>query len=175
LTQLSGQDKMSNTITLPVNGGARLISRSATAIDTANFMCDLIRTLFYDAETRRLAFNFTVMPGDPIDNAARYVYKHTQFTPDTNRQTVRTPLSVLRTGRANCVDYSVFMGTIAKILGYDVTLVICDFDGTGYSHVYPLIDGVPYDLTIGQSEFERNSDPVLKKSVYCAEILKFTV
>lgn len=60
---------------------------------------------------------------------------------------------LLRDRKANCVDYSTFMAAAALSLGItDVYFKAVGNEAGQYIHVYPVIDGVIYDLTINQEQ-----------------------
>lgn len=113
--------------------------------------------MFYDATTRKLAEEVASQPGDLFHELGTLAYFSMKFSPDIKHQMIRTPQRALKDGVANCVDYTVFIGSVAHALGLPVVVRIARFKhDEGFSHVYPIVDGVVMDMCIGQDSGHRS-------------------
>jgi len=74
-----------------------------------------------------------------------------QYIPDRpGVQNVKTPSRTLRDQQANCVNYTLLISTILRILKKIHTIRMVDFKGNGnYSHIYIICDNIPVDPVIG--------------------------
>lgn len=143
---------MTNKITIPAPGAYRLLSRNVTIDEVANYMVQLIHELFYDATVRKLAERVMTTPGNVLQLIADQA-ENTRYSPDTKHQTIRTPAAVLRDGLANCVDYTIFVASIAHALGFPVKFKVVTLIGMEQpTHVYPVVDGVVMDMCIGRED-----------------------
>jgi hypothetical protein len=73
----------------------------------------------------------------------RFCYLSSKFERDKpDLQTVRTPQAVRNGGVANCVDYTVFISALLRILEIPHKIRIVSFAPfQGFSHVYIITDG----------------------------------
>lgn len=136
---------------LPPTGGYKVLGRNVNAFDVAEYMCLLVNSLFYDNFTRNLAHEVALEGGDPINELAALAWTSATFERDTTDQILRTPQRLIADKKANCVDYTIFIASIAKVLGLPVVIRIARFSGYEvFTHVYPIIDGVVMDMVLGQ-------------------------
>lgn len=147
---------MTQRITIPPNGQYRVIKRNATVQDVAGYMVEVIRAMkddpFVTIEAEILQH---LPPGTNILQAlANRAYDQMFFEPDTRTvQTIRTPRRSLMDQRANCVDYTVYIASIAHALGLPVVVRIVQLQGqNNYGHVYPIVNGNVIDVVPGQFE-----------------------
>lgn len=142
---------MNRGLDIPPPGTTRVLGRNVNAEQVAQWICELIYTMFWDAKTRSLAHDIVLQGGDVINELAALAYTSMKFSPDIKHQVLRTPAKSLADGLANCVDYTIFIGSIAHVLGLPVVVRIARFEGMPvFTHVYPIVDGVPMDMVIGQ-------------------------
>ena len=134
------------------------ITKNTTPEKTAHVMRNLIRSLddcpITDTAAADVARVCASTNWSLPYSLAYYAFKAAYFEPDTDTQTIRTPRRVLTDKKANCVDYTVFICAVARrFLRPDkVKFEIVDLDGTGYTHVRPIIDGRPVDVVPGQEQ-----------------------
>jgi len=137
---------------IPPPNKSVLVAENTTPQQVAVIMASLVtRLASHDDVTRFLAEKYS---REPFEILAKHIYECVYFEPDPPKtQVIRTPHAVLRDERANCVDYTVILAAVAKALGLPVTIRIVKFSpDKNFSHVYPIIDGVPVDLVIGQDQ-----------------------
>jgi hypothetical protein len=148
---------MRRTLDIPPPGTTRILGRNVNAEQVAQWICELIYTMFWDAKTRSLAHDIVLQGGDVINELAALAYTSMKFSPDIKHQVLRTPARSLADGLANCVDYTIFIGSIAHVLGLPVVVRIARFHGKDvFTHVYPIVDGIPMDMVIGQENGQRS-------------------
>lgn len=88
-----------------------------------------------------------------IEAAGRAAYKALYFEPHVTAQYLNSPERTLRAGVANCVDYSILLGTWAAVNNLRTILRLVQLPGhSDLAHVYPIIEGLPVDLVIGQNQ-----------------------
>lgn len=66
------------------------------------------------------------------------------YEADPDDQLIRTPARLLKDGKGNCVDFTTFIAALAKRNGWPLSYRVTH--GSEFSHIYPLVDGVPVDL-----------------------------
>lgn len=143
----------SSRINIPPIDSYRLLKRDATAIDVAKSMREVIQEVQTDPLLQTWIENIRCMPGKTIDNIATETYHSVNFEPDTVNQRIRTPRRTITDRRGNCVDLTVLIASIAYGMGLPVTIRIVKLPGRQqFTHVYPLVNGIPVDCVIGQSE-----------------------
>lgn len=87
------------------------------------------------------------------NNLANFAYKSAYFEPDTNdNQRVKSSVRILRDGKTNCVGYSTLISSILTVLGVPHTLRLVDTNGKGFSHIYPILDGIVMDVVPQQDQ-----------------------
>lgn len=86
------------------------------------------------------------------DALAFVAYKLAYYEPDTVKQTIRTPDRVLDDSAANCVDYTVVICCAALHFSKDVGFELASYGPGDFSHVYPVIEGVPVDVVPFQDQ-----------------------
>jgi len=120
-------------------------------------MAELIKICQYDEVCERFYGAINQLSRDENDfirRLANSVFSMVYFEPNPpTTQIIKTPRAALRTERGNCVDYTVFLGSIAKRGGLDVVIRIVKLPGqNNFGHVYPIINGIPVDLVPGQDQ-----------------------
>lgn len=143
---------------IPDKGQYRQVKANATTHDVGILMRDLINelaakdnlTLQCTNELFKMSSNYPEF----MFNLGNFAYKSAYFVPDPpNRQILRTINATLRDKSANCVDYTIFCGALAKCAGLNVVIRIVRCPGQKtYGHVYPVINNTPMDITIGQDQ-----------------------
>jgi hypothetical protein len=142
-------------IKLPPPGEMVKLASGTDARQVGQFMAQLCRQLAADDPvTISLAKNQLDKNPNSLKRFAQIIYSLIYFEPDPmNRQLLRTPLASLRDSVGNCVDYSILLGSVARAAGLPVVLRLVKFKPeTDFVHVYPVINGVPIDLVMGQSQ-----------------------
>lgn len=141
---------------IPPPGHTRILGRNVDAEQVAQWIVELINAMFYDYTTRNLAHDITLQGGNVINELAALAYTSMKFSPDVKHQVLRTPARALADGLANCVDYTIFIGSIANVLGLPVIVRIARFkEFPVFTHVYPIVDGIAMDMVIGQENGQR--------------------
>lgn len=145
-------------ITLPPDGKMRLAGKNVTAKDVQQLMADLICELAANdtvtasaaAQIGDAAANFN----DYLRQLANFAYYNAYFEPDPpTTQIIRTPRATLRDKAANCVDYTVLIGAIAKRAGLPVVIRIVQLPGqSNFGHVYPVVNGTAIDVVPVQDQ-----------------------
>lgn len=145
---------MTGTLHIPPSGYYRILKNNATVFDVSQYMVNLIRGLKNDFYTASEAELMLMQPEPILEALANRAYNAAYFQPDASDfQTIRTPQRLVRDERANCVDYTVFIGAIANMLGLPVVLRIVQLPGqSNFGHVYPIVDGVAIDVVPAQRE-----------------------
>lgn len=149
---------MSKHIEIPASGEFKLLSNRATPEMVQQTMAQLIRQLAVNDTTTISAANQIAESSkdfkDYLQQLANFAFFNAYFEPDPpTRQIIRTPRATLRDQRANCVDYTILIGAIAKRAGLPVIVRIVQLPGqSSYGHVYPVINGVAVDVVPGQDQ-----------------------
>jgi hypothetical protein len=145
---------MTQRLNIPPSGQYRIIKRNATVQDVAGYMVEIIRAMKDDPFVQMEAEILSHTPAgtDILQALSNRAYDQMFFEPDTRTvQTIRTPRRSLMDKRANCVDYTVYIGSIAHALGFPVTVRIVQLQGqSNYGHVYPIVNGNVIDVVPGQ-------------------------
>lgn len=142
-------------VELPPPGDMVQIASNTRAREVGEFMATLCRQLsLEDPLTQKLS---AIVRQDPARNLPRLVqeiYASIFFVPDPiTKQILRTPEASIRENAGNCVDYTIILGSICHCAGLPVTIRLVKFQpDTDFVHVYPIINGVPIDLVIGQRQ-----------------------
>ena len=145
-------------IQLPPSGTFQIVGNNVTPEQVQKIMVDLIRQLALDDTT---TINAATQIADDARNyndylqkLANFAYYNAYFEPDPPKtQVIRTPRATLRDKAANCVDYTVLIGAIAKRAGLPVTVRIVQLPGQqSYGHVYPVVNGIAIDVVPGQNQ-----------------------
>lgn len=114
---------------------------------------------------------------------ANFAYNLATFKPDLPpTQNLKTPKRLIEDKEANCVQYTILIGSLAKANGQNVKLKIVKMPGTNFfGHIYPLINGQPVDVVPlqaqdGSEKYKRSGfkfiKPIEKKFEQC---LIFTI
>jgi transglutaminase-like putative cysteine protease len=142
---------------IPPTGNIKLLQKDTSPEQVQKYMVALIDQLRDDSITRDAVYYVLNKSKDfssLLQNIANYVYDRAYFEPDPmTKQILRTPGAVLRDRRANCVDYTIFIGAMCAQLGLPVTVRIVRFGGApNFGHVYPIVNGYPVDVVPGQEQ-----------------------
>jgi len=143
---------------IPGRGEYRKIKSNASPQQVASFMSEIISELANNDELTLQCVNslFRMSTDYPsfMFNLGNFAYKSAYFYPDApGQQVIRTVNATLRDKSANCVDYTIFLGALAKCAGLNVVVRIVRCDGQkNFGHVYPIINNTPMDVTIGQDQ-----------------------
>lgn len=173
---------------LPRSGQSKLLQNDGNAADVVEQMkqmilkCGAVNTSQWSVST--ICNSFAHLP--PLEfwkYACKVIFKLTYFEPDIGGQFLRTPDRVMRDGRANCASYTIFLASLGKYRNNAITLCLVNFEqGAPYTHIFPMIDGTIYDLTIGQdqqglepSKRKKGAAPVIGKTAKFAQIQKFEI
>jgi len=152
---------MNKKIEIPPSGKMKLVGANVTPIEVQEVMCQLIRQL---AATDNVTASVSTQIGDAsrdfsswLKLLANFAFYNAYFEPDPpTRQIIRTPAATLRDKAANCVDYTVLIGAVAKRAGLPVTVRIVQLPGqNSYGHVYPVVNGIAVDVVPCQDQTGR--------------------
>lgn len=149
---------------IPGKGEYRRIKTNATPKQVAAFMSETISELAKNDQLTLECVNslFRISHDYPgfMYNLGNFAYKSAFFVPDEpGTQVIRTLNATLRDKSANCVDYTVFLGALAKCAGLNVVVRIVRCEGQkNFGHVYPIINNTPMDVTIGQDQTGRERE-----------------
>ena len=100
-----------------------------------------------------------------FENVPAALFKCVKFLPDTNgEQIMQFPNRLYRMREGNCVDYTIFICSIAAAMGLPTTIRMVNYGG-GFEHVYPVVNGQVYDLNYWQAyrPGEKKSLPFVEK------------
>lgn len=87
-----------------------------------------------------------------------FLYAACPFVPHIGKQDVRTLNAMMADKRGNCVEYTTAIASFCKRFGLPCTIRAVSFSSpTAYSHVFPVVDGLPFDLVIGQEYPEKDN------------------
>jgi hypothetical protein len=143
---------------IPKKGEYRQVKENATVKDVGYIMRDLIIELAKNDKLTKECTNelFRISTDYPsfMFNLGNFAYNSAYFVPHPpEKQTIRTINATLRDKSANCVDYTVFCGALAKCAGLNIVIRIVRCPGQKtFGHVYPIINNTPLDITIGQDQ-----------------------
>lgn len=119
-------------------------------------MCELIKELRNDEDVNEIAREImtSTAPDKWSDTAALISYNVAFFEPDPpGSQRLRTPRRTILDRRANCVDYTIFIGAVCYALGLPVVVRIVQFSGApNFGHVFPIVGGKILDVVPGQEQ-----------------------
>jgi hypothetical protein len=91
-----------------------------------------------------------------------FLYENAPFVPHTRGQQIRTLNAILSDRRANCVEYTTAIGAFCLSAGLPCEFVAASFSSPGaFTHIFPVVNGLPFDLCIGQEFPEKNNIMVL--------------
>lgn len=124
------------------------------AFDVLGHIQNVVRTSATDPVMIEIAKEVAdLAPKQQILTVANFLLKTVYYQPDPpNLQQIKTPNRLLRDGRGNCVHYTIFLATIAKILELPVQLKLVSFDNKNFTHIYPVINGWPVDIVPQQEQ-----------------------
>lgn len=145
-------------IKIPNSGEVAIQPGVNTAEKVTEVMADVIRQCAATDPKTEWIYNYvnsySNTPAHFIHNLAKYAFIMTYFEPDPpTTQIIKTPAATMRTERANCVDYTVLLGAVARRGGLSVVIRAVQLPGqASLGHVYPIINGIPIDLVQGQDQ-----------------------
>jgi len=102
-------------------------------------------------------------PEDALYMFCQLLHTNAPFESDPpGHQRIRSPRRLFFDERGNCIDYSTAILAFCEFWNIPCILRIVSWSNDSpLSHIYPVINGVPYDLVQGQSE---KGDEYLKLS-----------
>jgi len=136
--------------TIP-KGTKRLVSRRGNAFDVGRLMQSIVDQSVNNATIKEFVRKHPMDEKQIFD----YAYSKALFRPDTkNKQVVKTPLSTIRTKKANCVCYSILMATLLKLNKIPGKFRLVTFKEDTYpKHVFIVTDsGKILDCVLGQKQ-----------------------
>ena len=143
---------------IPQKGQYRLLKENTDPKQVAYYMAQLIGELAAnDPLTQDCAQSLLAICENYPDflyKLGNFAYQSAYFVPDLpGRQVLRTVQATLRDKSANCVDYTIFIGSIARAVDLKVEVKIIQLPGQNqFTHVYPVVNNTPIDVTIGQDQ-----------------------
>lgn len=75
-----------------------------------------------------------------------------EYDEDENIQTIRTPQSLIKDGKGNCVDCSTFIASFLKYNNIPFKYRIADY-GNGWEHIYIVTENHVIDAVVGRNNF----------------------
>lgn len=87
-----------------------------------------------------------------VGKIANFLYRVAYFEADDKTQTIRGFETILKTRRANCVDYSVLGCALALYYGLPCEIGVFSEDAVNFLHVAPIIDGKLVDVVPVQNQ-----------------------
>ena len=138
-------------------GNSITVLESGTAQDVAKIMVSIIKENYEHKDVINAAevvAGYMNTEDWPLVYAlAYYAYKCAYFHADPpTRQTIRKPQRTISERRANCVDYTVLICSIAKHFTKNVAFEICAVDSEEFNHVRPVINGDICDVVPAQNQ-----------------------
>jgi hypothetical protein len=122
-----------------------LLTRNGTTEQTVRAMREIVN--FAAANDKYLKLLSKRLKNDParLLKAFRFAYLAARYERDLpDVQTIRTPKRLIREGRGNCVDYSVLLSALLKLMNEPHVIKVVKFKkNTPFAHVYvKTINGV---------------------------------
>jgi hypothetical protein len=94
---------------------------------------------------------------DGLVKFCAFLYVNCPFVPHLGKQDVRTLNAMLADRRGNCVEYTTAIGSFCAAAGIPCTFRSVSFSTPrAFTHVFPLVEGMPFDLVIGQEPPNKN-------------------
>ena len=140
-----------NKVKIPHFNNKILVKQRANVQETAAVMRDVVLQESEKPYIQKLVQKLSINNKEPYYTAFKlcnFAYNGATFEPDPQGiQVIKTPAALLRSGKGNCVDYTVLMCTLAKAADIPAIIkVVAIGDSENYGHVYPVINGLPCDV-----------------------------
>jgi len=140
-----------NKIKIPHFNNMVQVKQRANVQETAAAMRDIVLQESEKPYIQKLVKKLSITNAEPYYTAFKlcnFAYNGATFEPDPEGiQVIKTPAALLRSGKGNCVDYTVLMCTLAKAADIPAIIkVVAIGDSANYGHVYPVINGLPCDV-----------------------------
>lgn len=140
-----------NRVKIPYYNQKLKIKERANVKETAAAMRDVALQESQKPYIKKLVRELCISNAEPYYTAFKlcnFAYNSATFEPDPEGvQVIKTPAALLRTGKGNCVDYTVLLCTLAKAADIPAIIkVVAIGDSENYGHVYPVINGLPCDV-----------------------------
>ncbi len=128
-----------------------IIAWNTTPAKTVRYMKKEIRKAANRPDIQKLANSFLKYP-IPEKAIFDFAYNRMAFLEDEENHQDIAPINVsLRDGVGNCVDYTVFIGSLLYALGIPFKMKVVEVEkGEGYGHIYIVTDKYILDPTLGQ-------------------------
>lgn len=140
-----------NKIKIPHFNNTVKIRDRANVQDTAAVMRDVAIQESQKPYIKNLVSKLGITNAEPYYSAFKlcnFAYNGATFEPDPEGvQVIKTPAALLRSGKGNCVDYTVLICALAKAADIPAIIkVVAIGDNDNYGHVYPVVNGLPCDV-----------------------------
>lgn len=138
-------------IKIPHYNNTVKIKERANVHETAAVMRDIALQESQKPYIKNLVRKLSISNLEPYYTAFKlcnFAYNGATFEPDPEGvQVIKTPAATLRSGKGNCVDYTVLMCSLAKAADIPAIIkVVAIGDSANFGHVYPVINGLPCDV-----------------------------
>lgn len=130
-----------------------ILAKDTSVSKTVGHMKQQIIKAANTTQIKNLAKSFLIYP-IPEKAVFNYVYNKVAYVPDEeNYQDIRTPQRSLRDGVGNCVDYTVFIGSLLYALKIPFRIKVVEIEqDQGYEHVYIVTNKYALDPCLGQPQ-----------------------
>lgn len=140
-----------NKVKIPYFNTTEKIKERANVKETAAIMRDVAIQESKKAYIQNLVKQLSISNFEPYYTAFKlcnFAFNGATFEPDPEGvQVIKTPAALLRSGKGNCVDYTVLICSLAKAADIPAIIkVVAIGDSNNYGHVYPVINGLPCDV-----------------------------
>lgn len=141
--------------------GSKLVKNKGTQWDTIKIIHDLAFQFSKNPQLREMGLDIVRHnPNNRVEQLKEVfdlAFNGAYYYPDpTNKQTIRTPIRLLKDRYGNCVDYTLFIATMLIILKIPGALKMVKFaPNENYSHIYTVTQTTPeiiLDPVIGQDQ-----------------------
>ncbi len=130
-----------------------ILASDTTTSKTVGHMWQQIKRAARTPLIKDLTQRFSIYPY-PEKPIFDYVYRNVAYIPDEEDfQDIRTPQRSLKDGIGNCVDYTVFIGSILYALKIPFRIKVVEIEPEqGFEHVYIVTNKYVMDPCIGQPQ-----------------------
>ena len=126
------------------------LSEQADQFDTVEHMRRLAHETAQNTEFRRIANLYAVRQKN-LPRIYQALHAFLRFERDKpEKQVIRTGTRTLKDRNGNCVDYSVLVAALCITMGLPCCFRMVSFNGEPFSHIYVMVNGKPFDLTLGK-------------------------
>jgi transglutaminase-like putative cysteine protease len=140
-----------NRVKIPHFNNTVKVKQRANVQETAAVMRDVALQESEKPYIKKLVQKLSINNKEPYYTAFKlcnFAYNSATFEPDPEGlQVIKTPAALIRSGKGNCVDYTVLMCALAKAADIPAIIkVVAIGDSANFGHVYPVINGLPCDV-----------------------------